>query len=679
MVGGEVGAMKNSISVKFLVPIAFLMGCVILAMGGLAAQRHSSAVNERAEDQVSATLELCQREMALTDKLVSQQVTQALRLLKSRADQQYGAAALAGETSVNGRTVADLRLGGRSIANSTQLVDQVSGITDATATVFVVNGPDFVRVSTSVRTASGERAIGTVLDAKGAAYAALTAGRSFHGMVDILGKPYLTGYEPILSADRKIVGVLYAGYPVTALKDLGDAVTHTTILQNGWIAILDQQDRIIFKSESASDEKIKEIVAAPKNGEWIKREQSFDPWKYRMVASYPKSDVRAAARHVYIGAAILMVLALGLLVAALYWMIERMVAKPIASFVTALDSADLNTTLQSKDEDEIGRLCHSLNHFVTKIRGVFLSVQSVSQRVATSSSSLRDNSEHLAQGAEVQNAEAISVSATLEEMSANMALVNDNCQQAAVQVLATTKLAQQGGELVGATMDGVREMASSIQRVTEVVERLGHSSNEIGKAVAVIDGIADQTNLLALNAAIEAARAGEQGRGFAVVADEVRKLAERTAQATREIGTMIHTIQQDTKDAVQAMKREHTEIASRSGQADAARGALERIISSTSEVQILVTQIANASGEHSKATEDVTHHMQSITNMAQQAADGAKRTATACVDLSQDAGELQTVVAQFRVGEDQTVDRHWQCAADREELLAGASKRNQVM
>lgn len=649
---------KKHVALKFLVPVAALLGCVILLMGGLAARKQTNAVKEHAEDQMSLTLASSQREMALTNELISQQVTTAVQLLRSRAAQEYGRPSLKGETTLQGRRVGDLQLGGKHITNANGLPDEVSGITGATATIFAASGRDFVRVATSIRKANGERAIGTVLDPAGAAYAEVSQGRPFYGMVDILGKPYLTAYEPIKEEHGRVIGIFYAGFAMDALRQLGDAVAHTNILESGWIAVLDKKDRIIFKTKSASDEQIRNVLGAGNNGDWVTKEQSFRPWSYRTVVSYPKSDLSTATRHIYLSTALFMILSIGALVAAMYWMIEFTVIRPISAIIETMDHADLSTTLKSHQDDEIGNLCNALNRFLAKIRGVLISVKDVSEKVYSSSGSLSSNSERLAKGAEVQNSEAMNVKAALEEMSVNVAMVNENCQKAAMQVQETSSLAHKGGELVVSTMDSVREMAASIQKVTEVITRLGNSSNEIGKAAAVIDGIADQTNLLALNAAIEAARAGEQGRGFAVVADEVRKLAERTGLATREIGAMIETVQKDTHAAVEAMSREQQEIEARSAQAESARKALENIICSTSEVESLVRQIANAAGEHSRATENVTLHMQQITEMARQAASAAKNTAMECTGLSTDAGELQGFVAQFYVGE-QTEAQDW--------------------
>ncbi|MCL6097096.1 MAG: methyl-accepting chemotaxis protein, partial [Bacteroidetes bacterium] len=177
------------------------------------------------------------------------------------------------------------------------------------------------------------------------------------------------------------------------------------------------------------------------------------------------------------------------------------------------------------------------------------------------------------------------------------------------------------------------------------------SSNEIGEIVQVIDDIADQTNLLALNAAIEAARAGEQGRGFAVVADEVRKLAERTTKATKEIATMIRQIQKDTEGAVVSMNEGTTEVEKGKVLADKAGHALKQIISGAEEVVDISTQVAAASEEQSSAAEQISRNIESISSVTNQSASGVQQIARAAEDLNRMTVNLQDLIARFKLAE----------------------------
>jgi methyl-accepting chemotaxis protein len=196
----------------------------------------------------------------------------------------------------------------------------------------------------------------------------------------------------------------------------------------------------------------------------------------------------------------------------------------------------------------------------------------------------------------------------------------------------------------------IQSVAESTRDTAAKIEQLGHSGNQIGVIIGVIDDIADQTNLLALNAAIEAARAGEQGRGFAVVADEVRKLAERTTNATKEVAAMIRTIQEETKKAVEAMTEGTNKVDAGVGAANQASDALKKIIESAVGMQDMVTHIATASVEQTSAAQDVNQSMDEIAKMVQQSSVGARESAKACQDLSNLGLDLQQIVSKFKTG-----------------------------
>jgi methyl-accepting chemotaxis protein len=305
--------------------------------------------------------------------------------------------------------------------------------------------------------------------------------------------------------------------------------------------------------------------------------------------------------------------------------------------------------MQITSQDEIGKAAAALNGMKNNLRGMIQSIAGTAEHVASASEEISSSATQQAQGAETQKDQTTQVATAMQEMSSTVLQVSENSNKAADSARKASETARQGGRIVDETLNKMRSIADSVGATAKKVEELGKSSDQIGRIIGVIDDIADQTNLLALNAAIEAARAGEQGRGFAVVADEVRKLAERTTTATKEIAQMIKNIQDETKVAVQAMEQGTKQVEEGVQTTSHAGDSLKEIIQVAEEVGEMITHIATAATEQSSASEQVNNNMEQIAKLVQESAVGAQQSAKACQDLSGLAFDLQKLVGTFKL------------------------------
>ena len=269
--------------------------------------------------------------------------------------------------------------------------------------------------------------------------------------------------------------------------------------------------------------------------------------------------------------------------------------------------------------------------------------------MASASSEISSSTEQMAAGAQEQTSQATEVAGAVEEMTKTIIENSRNASSTAETAKSAKVSAEQGGRVVEETVVGMKRIAEVVRQSAGTVQELGRSSDQIGEIITVIEDIADQTNLLALNAAIEAARAGEQGRGFAVVADEVRKLAERTTKATKEIAGMIKKIQTDTQGAVVAMEEGTKQVSAGIALADKAGASLQEIVTVSQKVTDMVTRIAAASEQQSKASEQISHNVEGISNVTNESAMGVQQIAQAADDLNRLTENLQTLVGRFKV------------------------------
>ncbi len=310
---------------------------------------------------------------------------------------------------------------------------------------------------------------------------------------------------------------------------------------------------------------------------------------------------------------------------------------------------DLSTKIVIYARDEIGDLGRAINRMLEAMHDMVSSIRDTAAQVASASTQLYATSEQIATGAEEVAAQAGTVATASEEMACTSSEIAKNCLMAVESSKQAGDSASAGSLVVQDTVQEMNRIADRVKESAQTVESLGARSDQIGEIVGTIEDIADQTNLLALNAAIEAARAGEQGRGFAVVADEVRALAERTTKATKEIGAMIKAIQMETKGAVASMEEGVREV--EKGTVDAAKSgeALREILEQANTVTMQINQIATAAEQQTATTNEITNNIQQITDVVQETAKGSQESASAASQLSQLAEQLQQLVDRFKL------------------------------
>ncbi len=321
----------------------------------------------------------------------------------------------------------------------------------------------------------------------------------------------------------------------------------------------------------------------------------------------------------------------------------------INSYLKQMTDGHLNKTFSSYRNTEISIITRSIESLQTTMREIITQISNTSEQVAKTSDHLQANANRIEAGTRNMEAQTNTVAIASEQMSTTSNDIARNCLTAAENSNRASCAARDGVDIVRQTINGMERIANRVKDAATTVEGLGARSEQIGEIIGTIEDIADQTNLLALNAAIEAARAGEQGRGFAVVADEVRALAERTTRATREISEMIKAIQNQTKSAVSAIEEgvseveQDTEFSLKSGQ------ALEQILDQINDVTKQVNQIASAAEEQNATTGRITTNIQQVTDIVQQTSSSASETAGAASQLSIEAKHLQALIGRFKL------------------------------
>jgi len=336
----------------------------------------------------------------------------------------------------------------------------------------------------------------------------------------------------------------------------------------------------------------------------------------------------------------------------IYISIQKMVVAPLKKIEKVMKdtvNGDLTKRIDIKSKDELEILSDDFNRIVSMLHDYALDIKSHADVIAASADSVGGFSHDLAANVGHQMEDTESVATAMKEMAASVEEVAHNTQQANDASHVVSEAAHEGEKNVQETVKMMHLIADFFQTATKTINTLGDRSKQIGEIISMIDDIADQTNLLALNAAIEAARAGEQGRGFAVVADEVRKLAEKTSKATKEIADMIKGIQVDTKNAVSAMDEGTKEGKAGVSLAIEAGAALDKIVETVKRVSDMIAQIATAAEEQSATTEEITRNIGSIAEVSKDTMTKAEASSSVTEEMKKLAEELESLVNRFKL------------------------------
>ncbi|WP_310564006.1 Cache 3/Cache 2 fusion domain-containing protein [Hydrogenophaga sp.] len=552
-------------------------------------------------------------------------------------------------------------------------VDAFAKTNGGVATIFMRKGDDFERVTTSLKKENGERAMGTLLARDHPAYPLMLQGQTYTGRAVLFGTPYMTHYEAVKNAAGQVVGILFIGFDVSAFQSaMVKLVNEAHFFDTGRTLVIDPRkqnaDAVFVVHPKAVGKKVLEVYpdAGPALDAMRANAQVFhpggpalsgeamgaDPWLAKRSAKAggwwvvaQVSDDEAMATHwatIYAFWGLLGV-ATAVVAFGLYVLIRRNVSAPLGELsrtVTAVAQGDLSHAFATERRDEIGRLVREVEGMRQRFVDMMRELRTAADNIGVASSEIASGNHDLSARTEQTASSLQQTAASMEELTATVRTSADSARQANQLAASASEIAVRGGEVVN--------------QVVATMQEIHHSSQKINDIIGTIDGIAFQTNILALNAAVEAARAGEQGRGFAVVASEVRNLAQRSAEAAKEIKGLIGT----SVDKVDV----GTRLVADAGQ------TMSEIVGSIQRVSDIVGEITAAAGEQSDGIGQVNVAVSQLDQMTQQNAALVEESAAAAQSLKDQAARLAQVMSVFRL------DAHASASAPVVSVSAPASR-----
>ncbi|WP_394128851.1 methyl-accepting chemotaxis protein [Shewanella maritima] len=559
------------------------------------------------------------------------------------------------------------------INSSRSKVDRFSKLTGGVATVFVRDENDFTRVSTSLTKADGKRAMGTNLGVNHPGYQQLINGQEYEGYARLFGKDYMTVYRPIFDDARQVIGIMFIGFDISnAISQIQETIKNLNIAQSGYFVIMRNSDSHIMAHPKI--EKDSEFNPQLLNG--LSKEQALrlhthfeytsldnqqmtsysvpvPGWSWTLIGFAKLDELNSGSMMLLRTIIIIAVIGIALISILLYLAINK-TTRPLETLqkqFANLGEGDLSQTFNSvnaNSRNEVDLITHSASNMAQNLKTLIQSMHGSVAELETQASHGQQLAEQNGQQAQSLLAQTEQIATAIEQMTASIKEVATSANHGADQSQQVDDASQEGNQQLTKVVSDLESLSQQLNQSQLNIETVTKESEAISKVTEVINGIAEQTNLLALNAAIEAARAGEQGRGFAVVADEVRSLAQRTQQSISEIGATITTLQSQVKLTANQMSHcQHL------GQASADNGQqvnqqLTQISGSIQELALFNSNIASATEQQSSVANDVSQNLHTISNLAKNSDERAEQGLNASAELTQMAKEIKSQISVFK-------------------------------